>query len=602
MNVSIIKAAELIYSEKRLNKNSSQVPCRSLQSFDSRLRPTGKAVLGQHHFFKTNMNGAEFLVKALEAHGVTHVFGIPGAKVDSVFTALLDSPIELVLCRHEQNAAFMAQAFGRLTGRIGVCLATSGPGVTNLVTGLATATTEGDPVLAIGGEVPLDDRYKHTHQSLDAVALMRPVTRFSQSALSAHDLPEVLGNAIRAAEKGRLGAAFLGLPKDVGLAKIDADPAAGWGQQVRQGPSHPEDLKTAADILKDLQRPLLLLGMQASDPCISEVLQTYVQRSGIPYCATFQGPGCWVAPEQYVGRLGLFRNQPADALLDAADGVICIGFDPVEYDPSIWNSDQQRPIVNVDVQPADQDRAFLPRVELIGDLQQTLIALATLPKMSVADDFLQLEKAYASELQATAAEGLSMGGAAPVHPLRLVHEISIVTTEDTTLCLDVGSHYIWMNRYAQAERARQVLVSNGQQTLGVALPWAIAAGMVRPGSPVISVSGDGGFLFTATELETAMRMGSRFVHVIWNSNSYNMVEFQEQAHYERVSGIQLGDYDVVKFAESFGAKGYTINHADELGPVLRDALTQPVPALINVPVDYSDNIQLMQNVHQEFIH
>ena len=165
---------------------------------------------------------------------------------------------------------------------------------------MATATTEGDPVLAIGGEVPLDDRYKHTHQSLDAVALMRPVTRFSQSALNAHDLPEVLGNAIRAAEKGRLGAAFLGLPTDVGLAEIDADPAAGWGQQVRQGPSHPEDLKTAADILKDLQRPLLLLGMQASDPCISEALQTYVQRSGIPYCATFQGPGCWVAPEQYL--------------------------------------------------------------------------------------------------------------------------------------------------------------------------------------------------------------------------------------------------------------------------------------------------------------
>ena len=222
--------------------------------------------------------------------------------------------------------------------------------------------------------------------------------------------------------------------------------------------------------------------------------------------------------------------------------------------------------------------------------------------MAMADDFQQLQQTAAAELEATVAEGLSMGGAAPVHPLRLVHEISAVTSADTTLCLDVGSHYIWMNRYAQAERARQVLVSNGQQTLGVALPWAIAAGMVRPGSPVISVSGDGGFLFTATELETAVRMGSRFVHVIWNSHSYNMVEFQEQAHYGRVSGIQLGNYDVVKFAEAFGAKGYTINHADELGPVLRDALRQPVPALINVPVDYAENIRLMQNVHQQFIH
>ncbi len=551
---------------------------------------------------KTNLNGAEFLVKVLENHGVTKVFGIPGAKIDSVFTALLDSPIELVVCRHEQNAAFMAQAFGRLTGRIGVCLVTSGPGVTNLVTGLATATTEGDPVLAIGGEVSLDDRYKHTHQSLDAIALMQPVTRFAQSALNSHDLPEVLGNAIRAAEKGRQGAAFLGLPKDVGLAKIDDDPTAGWGQSVRQGPSHPASLRETADILNGFKRPLLLLGMQASAPCLSEALKKYVQGSGLPYCATFQGPGRWVAPEQYVGRLGLFRNQPADALLNEADGVICIGFDPVEYDPSVWNSDQRRTIVNVDVQPADQDRAFLPRVELIGDLHQTLIAMATLPAISVSADFLQLQRASESELHATATEGLFMGGAAPVHPLRLVHEISAVTTEDTTLCLDVGSHYIWMNRYAQTERARQVLVSNGQQTLGVALPWAIAAGMVRPGLPVISVSGDGGFLFTATELETAVRMGSRFVHVIWNSHSYNMVEFQEQAHYGRVSGIKLGDFDVVKFAEAFGAKGYTIHNADDLGPALQDALQQLVPALINVPVDYSENIRLMQNVHQEFIH
>ena len=548
------------------------------------------------------MNGAEFLVKALEAHGVTHVFGIPGAKVDSVFTALLDSPIQLVLCRHEQNAAFMAQAFGRLTGRIGVCLATSGPGVTNLVTGLATATTEGDPVLAIGGEVPLDDRFKHTHQSLDAISLMQPVTRFAQSALNVHDLPEVLGNAIRAAEQGRPGAAFLGLPKDVGLASIEEDPNAGWGQPIQQGACHPNGLKEASRIISGLKRPVLLLGMQASDSHNGEILQNYVRCSGLPYCATFQGPGRWVAPEQYVGRVGLFRNQPADALLDAADGVICIGFDPVEYDPSLWNSGRSRPIVAVDVQAADQDRAFLPEVELIGDLAETLKAMSALPAIALADDFRQLQTTAAAELQATAAEGLSMGGSAPVHPLRLVHEISAVTSADTTLCLDVGSHYIWMNRYAQAERARQVLVSNGQQTLGVALPWAIAAGMVRSGSPVISVSGDGGFLFTATELETAVRMGSRFVHVIWNSHSYNMVEFQEQAHYGRVSGIQLGDYDVVKFAESFGAKGYTINHADELGPVLRDALTQPVPVLINVPVDYSENIRLMQNVHQQFIH
>ncbi len=547
------------------------------------------------------MNGAAFLVKTLEQHGVTHVFGVPGAKVDSVFNALLDSSIELVLCRHEQNAAFMAQAVGRLTGRLGVCVATSGPGVTNLVTGLATATTEGDPVLAIGGEVPLDDRFKQTHQSLDAVALMKPATKFSQSALTVHDLPEVLGNAMRAAEGGRPGASFLGLPRDIGLADLSGTPTRGWGQPYTLGSSQPCVLDQAAQIIQAMHKPLLLLGMKVSSSEYAEALTAYVTHSGIPYASTFQGPGAWVAPQQFVGKLGLFRNQPADALLNAADGVICVGFDPVEYDPSIWNTGNSRPLVTLDVQLADQDRAFLPDLELIGDLGQNLQALSQRSVPNIDPEFKVLAAVQEADLMATAAEGASMNGS-PLHPLRVIHELSKVITPDTTLCLDVGSHYIWMNRYARAEHARQVLVSNGQQTLGVALPWAIVASMVNHPHPVISISGDGGFLFTATELETAVRMGSRFVHLIWNSNSYNMVEFQEQAHYGRVSGIELGHYDVVKFAEAFGCRGYDINAADSLGPVLQEALQQTVPVLINIPIDYSDNIKLMQNVHQQFIH
>ena len=205
------------------------------------------------------------------------------------------------------------------------------------------------------------------------------------------------------------------------------------------------------------------------------------------------------------------------------------------------------------------------------------------------------------ELEETLKEGSEMS-AMPVHPLRIVHELQQVITSKTTLALDVGSHYIWMNRYISTEHARQTLVSNGQQTLGVALPWSIAASLTRPDHPVIAVCGDGGFLFTATELETAVRMGTRFVLLIWDSGSYDMVEFQEQAHYGRVSGIKLGHYDVVKFAESFGCKGYTITDAEQIGHVLEDALSQSVPALIQIPVDYSDNIKLMQNVHQSFVH
>ena len=548
-----------------------------------------------------DMNGAQVLVKLLEQHGVTHVFGIPGAKVDSVFEALLDSSIELVLCRHEQNAAFMAQAVGRMTGTVGVCLVTSGPGVTNLVTGLATATSEGDPVLAIGGEVPIDDRFKHTHQALDGVDVMRPVSKYAQSALSIHSLPEVFGNAVRAAESGRPGAAFLGLPKDVGLAEFPGELSPGWARPIVQGQAAAAEISRAAELINASSRPLLLLGMQASQGPLAESLQGFIRSTGLPYCATFQGPGAWVAPDQFAGRVGLFRNQPADHLLDAADCVITVGFDAIEFDPSLWNSGNNRSLVAIDVLAPDQDQAFLPSAELIGGIDANLTALAPLIKVTVEEAFRRSGDTAAAELHATAAEGAQLGGT-PLHPLRVIHELRQVVTPDTTLALDVGSHYIWMNRYFPAGHARQVLVSNGQQTLGVALPWAMATNLCRPGQPVISVSGDGGFLFTATELQTATRIGSRFVHLIWNSGSYNMVAFQEQAHYGRTAGVQLGTYNVEAFAEAFGCKGYRITAADQLGPVLREALQQTVPVLIDIPIDYSQNLKLMQNVHQDFIH
>ncbi|MFM7674073.1 MAG: thiamine pyrophosphate-dependent enzyme [Synechococcus sp.] len=299
--------------------------------------------------------------------------------------------------------------------------------------------------------------------------------------------------------------------------------------------------------------------------------------------------------------MGLFVNQPANQLLDAADCVITVGFDAVEFDPCLWNTGNPRPVVAIDVQPADQDQAFLPAVELVGDLAATLEALTPLLQVRVDGGFRSSATALREELRATAAEGASLTGT-PIHPLRVIHELQQVVTPDTTLALDVGSHYIWMNRYFPAAHARQVLVSNGQQTLGVALPWAIACNLCRPGMPVISVSGDGGFLFTATELETARRLGCRFVHLIWNSRSYDMVSFQEQAHYGRTAGVQLGEVDVAAFAQAFGCQGIRITAVDQLGPALREALAQPVPVLIDIPIDYSQNSKLMQNVHQDFIH
>jgi acetolactate synthase-1/2/3 large subunit len=326
-------------------------------------------------------------------------------------------------------------------------------------------------------------------------------------------------------------------------------------------------------------------------------------KTGIPYVSTFQGAGAWAGgPDHvgYAGRIGLFRNQPADKLLDQADCILTIGYDPVEYVPSIWNAANKRPIVCVDVIPADQDNAFLPAVELVGEIGATLEALAGQVSPTIDSDHRKATVEAIEQLQATIAEGEKLDSF-PVAPLRLVHELQKQITPDTHVALDVGSNYIWMNRYCVSDSARKVLVSNGQQTLGVSIPWAIAMSLLYPEARVLSTSGDGGFLFTSMELETAVRVGARFVHVIWNSQSYDMVAFQEQAHYGETAGVALGNYDVVKLAESFGCKGYDVRSADDLPRILDEAFKSDVPVLVNVTVDYSRNSRLMQDVVQQFV-
>lgn len=548
-------------------------------------------------------NCANAIVKMLENHGVTHVFGIPGAKIDSLFVALKHSKIKLVLCRHEQNAAFMAAAFGRLTGTVGVCIATSGPGVTNLTTGLATATSEGDPVLAIGGEVPVDERLKKTHQSLDATSLMKAATKHSVEIVTPEEVGEAIGNAIRIAESGRPGAVFVSLPRDVGLADYPGNADAGWGKPVTQGMAAKSSIDQATALLKASKRPVAILGMQSSTESYKDELIAFFKKSGIPYVSTFQGAGAWVEKSSgaiYAGRIGLFRNQPADKLLDQADCVITIGYDPIEYDPSIWNTNSKRSVICVDEIAADQDNAFLPAVELLGDIGACLAGLGASVATQIDAGFMAAAKQAQADLKDTLADAGSMNQF-PVHPPRLVSELQKQITPNTHVALDVGSNYIWMNRYCASDHARQVLVSNGQQTLGVSIPWAIAMSLLYPGERILSTSGDGGFLFTATELETAVRVGAKFVHVIWNSHSYDMVAFQEEAHYGESAGVDLGNYDVVKFAQAFGCEGYDIKSVDDLAPTLAKAFEAKVPVLINVPVDYSLNVRLMQDVVQTFL-
>jgi acetolactate synthase I/II/III large subunit len=547
--------------------------------------------------------GADIVVETLEQHAVKWVFGVPGAKIDKVFNTLVDSSIETVVCRHEQNAAFIAGGIGRMTGKAGVAIATSGPGVSNLVTGLATANTEGDPVIALGGAVALSDRLKKIHQTMDSVSLCKPVTKYSAEVDSPEATSEVMTNAFRSAESDRPGAAFVSLPMDIMMATSKCEvltPPAYSGA----GPADTAAIKEAARLINQARRPVVLLGLLASKPHNAAVVRELIESKNLPVVGTFQAAGAVSMNlfSNFGGRVGQINNQPGDEILAAGDLVITIGYDPVEYWPSIWNQGKNRLIVHVDALPVYIDNSYSPTVELIGDIAATVRLL--IPQVSHSNPELSIKRLLEKIVEDR--EELARSSAAlcgtPVHPLRLVTELQRILTPDTTLCLDMGSFHLWMARHLYSFRARQILISNGQQTLGVALPWAIAATLVRPTEKVLSISGDGGFLFSAMELETAVRLQSNLVHMIWIDGTYDMVAVQEEEKYGRPSGTRFGPVDPVKYAEAFGARGFMIPSPDYISSVLKQAFDTHGPVLVGVHVDYRDNHKLFEEVNERSVH
>lgn len=547
--------------------------------------------------------GARVVVKALEAQGVTHVFGVPGAKIDAVFNELVDSKIKTVVTRHEQNAAFIAGGIGRMTGKAGVAIATSGPGVSNLVTGLATANSEGDPVVALGGAVRTAEALKQIHQTMDAVSILKPVTKYSATVGAPDQVNEVMIAAFRAAESGRPGASYVNLPMDVMTAPSTQEPLppprfGGLGVADRAA------VNEAARLINNATNPVVLVGMLASRPANSAALQPFVSKGNLPVVGTFQAAGAVGAMlfDNFGGRVGQLANQPADRLLDAADLVITIGYDPIEYWPALWNKNLKRRIIHLDVLPADIENHYTPSVELTGDIGQTLDELTSRiqrpsrPALS------------ASLLESIAAERRALNTAAalrdgtPIHPLRLVHDLREFVTSDTTVCLDMGSFHLWLARHMYSLNPRHFLITNGQQTLGVALPWGIAASIVRPTEKILSISGDGGFLYSAMELETAVRLKSNLVHMVWIDGTYDMVAVQEKSKYGRTSGIDFGPIDYVRYAEAFGAKGLMIQKPEDIGPTMKKAFETQGPVIVGVHVDYSDNHKLFEMVHENAFH
>ncbi len=548
------------------------------------------------------MRSAQRVVDTLSAYGVRYIFGVPGAKIDAVFDALSDGGPQLVVCRHEQNAAFMAAAVGRLTGTPGVALVTSGPGTTNLATGLITATTEQDPMVAICGAVQRSDRLKRTHQSMDAVAALRPFTKYTGEVNDPDNVPEAVANAIRNALTPPRGAAAVVLPADV-LAATTSAAIVEPSPVPQLGPAPADRIAQAAKLIRDAQRPVLFVGVRAGEPEPCAALRELLAVTDLPVVETFQAAGV-VSREledHFVGRVGLFRNQPGDILIGHADVVVTVGFDPVEYDPRLWNWHPGRPLIHIDEIPADIDNHYQPTCELRGDIAATLTAL-TGPLTglrlndAVSTDIAEHRAALREIDDETRTRPPAGSG---LNPVALVLKIRDLIDDDATIACDVGSHYIYMARHFRVYQPRRLLFSDGQQTLGVALPWAMAAALVRPGTPVVSVSGDGGFLFSAQELETATRLGLSFTHVIMRDNTYNMVAFQEELKYGRASGVQLGDYDIGHYAAAFGATGIRVGDMTEFENAFTRSLSDTGVTIIDVPVDYSRNTELFAELHDD---
>ena len=552
--------------------------------------------------------GADAIIDSLVNHDVKYVFGVPGAKIDRVFERLEhptnEKAPQLIITRHEQNAAFMAQGIGRITGKPGVVLTTSGPGVSNLATGLVTATAEGDPVLAISGQVQRTDLLRLTHQSMDNVALLAPVTKYAAEVQEPENISEVIANAYQEAEAAKQGASFVSVPQDVTDSEVKTAPIAPMPAPVL-GPASPVESTLLAQRIKTAKLPVLLLGMRASDPETTKSIRNLVEETHLPVVETFQGAG--IIPREleddFFGRVGLFRNQPGDQLLKHADLVIAVGYDPIEYEPRNWNNEGDANIIVIDSMRAEVDKNFQPERELVGDISQTLDFL--LPYMK-GFKLPESSREYLDGLQ----EKLKLRDEPPAvtenqvtsHPLSIIQALQDRVTDDMTVSVDVGSFYIWMARHFRSYNPRHLLFSNGMQTLGVALLWAISAALVRPNTQIVSVSGDGGFLFSSQDLETAVRLGLNIVHIIWNDGHYDMVKFQEELKYGKSAGVNFGSVDFVKYAESFGATGLRVEKAQDLEKVLDQAFATEGPVVVDIPVDYSDNKELGKQILEDQLH
>jgi acetolactate synthase-1/2/3 large subunit len=539
---------------------------------------------------------SDVFVECLEAEGVKHVFGIPGEETLDLNDSLSRSSIEFVPVRHEQGGAYMADVWGRLTGRAGVCLGTLGPGALNLVTAVADAYLDRAPLVALTGQGDLERMHKESHQYVDVPRVMRPITKWNARVADAAIIPEVVRKAFNVAETEKPGSTHIELPEDVMAGDVDAEPLP-RRRYVQPEPAARELLR-AAEMVRGAVQPVALAGNGVIRANAAPALREFVRAAGIPVAETFMGKGL-LPPDnpKALGSVGLQSGDYSMAGFDDADVVLAIGYDLVEHSPEHWNPGRDKQVICIDSVPAETDAFFMPEVELIGDIYSILARLGEecrhVPHQGGSQ---RLRDVVLGRF-----EQAKYDDAFPVQPPRALWEIRQALGRDDILISDVGLHKLWIGRMFPAYEPNTVLIANGLAGMGFAVPAAVAAKLVHPDRKVLTVNGDGGFLMNCQELETAVRIGTPFVNVIWENSQYGSIVWKQDKKFGRHFGTDFTNPDFVKLAEGFGMPAWRCDSADDFGERLGHALTLEVPSLIVLPIDYSIDVAISEELGTETV-
>jgi acetolactate synthase I/II/III large subunit len=542
---------------------------------------------------------ADLFVECLEAEGCQFVFSVPGEETLDVLDALSRSKsIRHITTRHEQGAAFMADVYGRLTGRCAVAMATLGPGATNLLTGVADAYLDHAPMVALTGQVGSDKLHKEAHQFVDIVQMFRPVTKWNGRVERIDAIPEMVRKAFRVAELEKPGPTHIELPEN----RAAMPPESG----ERTQPLEPrplffpeptdEAIAAAARLVGDAKRPLILAGNGVLRRHASAQLRAFAKALHVPVAVTFMGKGAMDDRDHLsLMAVGLQARDHVLTGFDRADLIICVGYDPVEYAPSRWNPDRNKLLLSIDTQPAEVDASFRPAVELVGNIDGSLERLLAAVERRASGDHLEghleLREALLHDLHANENDD-----GWPIKPQKAIFDMRRALGPDDIVISDVGAHKVWAARLFQAYEPNTVIISNGFAAMGISVPGAIAAKLVHPDRRVVALAGDGAFMMNSQELETAKRIGTAITVVVWRDDAYGLIDWKQRNEFSRPYGVEFGNPDLVAYAQSFGIAGFRPESSADLYPTLMRALEVDGPSVIDVPIDYRENLRLTERL------